>query len=201
MPRPRLPPARYDALQDWVHRGHHRTFALIREALRLERGETVVELGCGTGILARLFIAQGYDYWGIDPDAERVDMAQRANPQGRFRVGDAASFPGLDLPPLRRAFIHGVLHHVDDGECRRVLDAVLAVGPELLLAVTEPYRPHPLWRNPIGALVASLDEGAHVRTLDAWRALFGADLDTLATRTLWPRWPVPFLDARLRLAR
>lgn len=192
-----LSPRFYTSLQDYVHQGHKKTFDLLRGLLDLRHGETVVEIGCGTGMIASHFVAHGYDYWGLDLDSERVASAKRRVPGANFLVHDALAIEEAPLPPVRRVFIHGVLHHLEDSYCRKIIDHILSLGPEIALAVIEPYSPRPWWSNPMGALLARLDEGKHVRALEAWLDLLGPHLDVFTTRSIWPRWPVEFIDARL----
>jgi SAM-dependent methyltransferase len=187
----------YHTLQSFVHRGHRDTVPVLVRLLELPPGATVLEVGCGTGSLAAPLLAAGYDYWGVDRDAGRIAAARRAHPRAHFLVGDALALGRLPLPPVRWAFIHGVLHHLDDADCQVVLDGLLALGRDVTVAVSEPCMPTPWWRNVPGALAVALDEGRFVRSSVAWQALFGPRLVKASTRSLWPRWPVPFLDARL----
>lgn len=192
-----LPPLAYATLQRFVHGDHWRSFGLFTRTLDLSPGETVVEIGCGIGSLARHFIEQGFDYWGLDVDASRVEVAQRRNTGGTFLVCDALDLATAGLPPFRRVFIHGVLHHMADAECRQIFDRTLALQPDMVLSLIEPYRPDPWWSNPLGSAFSSFDEGIHVRTLEQWRALTRPNAVTFEQFTLWPRWPVGFLVARL----
>ena len=47
----------------------------------------VVDLGCGSGILARVVIDAGYDALGVDISSDMVTLARDRAPTGDFRVG------------------------------------------------------------------------------------------------------------------
>jgi SAM-dependent methyltransferase len=67
-------------------------------ALAVEVGaRTAVELGCGTGLVARALARAGLDVVGVDPAPAMVEVARR-RPDGdrvRWVVGDATALPGL----------------------------------------------------------------------------------------------------------
>ncbi|HEX7243272.1 MAG TPA: class I SAM-dependent methyltransferase [Longimicrobiaceae bacterium] len=84
---------------------HHTGFgAFSRDAAPgivrlLERAQLrdglVVDLGCGSGILARELLLAGYDVLGIDASAAMVGIARETAPGARFLVG---SLHETDLP-------------------------------------------------------------------------------------------------------
>lgn len=57
--------------------------------LREEGLRSVLEVGCGHGVLARMLIAEGIEYNGFDFSPQAVGMARGRSPEGRFFVGDA----------------------------------------------------------------------------------------------------------------
>ena len=59
------------------------------------RDGLVVELGCGTGILAAELLAAGYRVVGVDLSADMVSLARQTAPEASFVV---ASFLDVDLP-------------------------------------------------------------------------------------------------------
>jgi SAM-dependent methyltransferase len=71
--------------------------ALLRSNLRrrgMRRG-TIVDLGCGSGILAREMTDAGYDVLGIDLSSAMLALARRRAPVARFR---RASLLDAEIP-------------------------------------------------------------------------------------------------------
>ncbi len=64
-------------------------YCKVLELLREEAAQAVLEVGCGSGILAEMVIAQGFRYSGFDFSPVAIAKAERRNPEGRFSVGDA----------------------------------------------------------------------------------------------------------------
>src|SRR5205085_2806645 len=60
----------------------------------LDRG-VVVELGCGSGILAAEIVAAGYDAVGFDQSPAMLALARKRAPHARFR---RQSFVTTELP-------------------------------------------------------------------------------------------------------
>src|SRR5689334_6326350 len=56
----------------------------------------VIDLGCGSAILAETAAAGGYDVLGIDLSPAFIDLARRRVPGGRFCVGSLLT---AELPP------------------------------------------------------------------------------------------------------
>lgn len=59
-------------------------------------GGLVVDLGCGSGILARALTDAGYDVLGVDLSAALLDIARERVPEARFAHG---SLHDAELPP------------------------------------------------------------------------------------------------------
>ncbi len=53
---------------------------------------TVLDLGCGTGILSKAAAAMGGDVTGVDADAEAIALAKALVPEARFLVADVADW-------------------------------------------------------------------------------------------------------------
>jgi ubiquinone/menaquinone biosynthesis C-methylase UbiE len=140
----------------------------IRRHLHLEPGQRTLDLGCGPGAFADLFAAQ--DYVGVDLSRRYVDHA-RAHRKGTFIACDARH---LELPDDRfdQILIFGLLHHLADEDVRAVLresKRVLTRGGTLLVIEDVPTVDR---LNLIGHLLHRIENGAHIRTAEAYESLY-----------------------------
>jgi SAM-dependent methyltransferase len=70
---------------------------VLQELIRADlRAGTVVDLGCGTGIFARIVGDAGYDVFGVDLSPAMVELARANAPAATFAVG---SLHDTTLPP------------------------------------------------------------------------------------------------------
>ncbi len=70
------------------------------DKLKKYNAESIIELGCGTGSLASRFIANGYDYTGIDLNRTMLDIAKEKIPGVEFIEADMRNF---QLPEKKQA--------------------------------------------------------------------------------------------------
>jgi ubiquinone/menaquinone biosynthesis C-methylase UbiE len=160
-------PLAFDALR-WIleagYRGHRRV--LQRELP--SGGGLVLDCGCGTGIFAGCFRSE--EYTGIDLRPEYAAAASRRCREHRFHVMDARRL-GFADHCFDRAFVSGVLHHLDDDSAQAVLQElarVLRTGGTLVIWEDVPTRSR---ANPIGMLIHRLDLGGHIRDCEGYRRL------------------------------
>ena len=57
------------------------------------RSGRIVEIGCGSGLLAKHLSAAGYEVLGFDVSPAMITLARQRAPRARFRVGDLRSLP------------------------------------------------------------------------------------------------------------
>ena len=126
----------------YIHDVGHADFALdsapgikmILERSGIREG-LIVDLGCGTGILARELVDAGYDVLGIDISESMVEIARKRTPEAEFRVG---SLFEVEIPRCEAVTaISEVLNYLFDPEgegvglgrvFRRVHDALVPGG-------------------------------------------------------------------------
>jgi SAM-dependent methyltransferase len=81
----------YGTLYDYA-----RDFRCYDARLQTRRARSMLDLGCGTGLLARYLVNAGYAYVGADLSPEMLAIARRHVPDGSFLLCDMR-----DLAPVR----------------------------------------------------------------------------------------------------
>jgi 2-polyprenyl-3-methyl-5-hydroxy-6-metoxy-1,4-benzoquinol methylase len=108
------------------------------------RAPSLLDVGCGTGILARRAADQGMDVTGVDPAGASLDVA-RAKPGAervRWPYGDATGLPELqvDLATMTANVAHVFLTGEDWSATLRGVYAALRPGGLLVFEVRDPGR-------------------------------------------------------------
>lgn len=108
------------------------------------QGGIVVDMGCGSGIMARLLHEASHEVVGIDLSESLIDMSRNRVPEAVFRVG---SFATEDIPPCVAVTAIGeVLNYAfDEANCTAVraslfdrIYAALAPGGLLVFDMAGP---------------------------------------------------------------
>ena len=159
-------PGLYEKAQ-WVANLFRTHPPLLLDVLATDDCDSILEIGCGTGALVD-HLAPAVAYAGLDSNPRFIEYARKRR-RGTWARADATQ----EMPDLGRAFhtvvFLGVLHHLTDDEVLAVWARARPLA-ERRVVVMEPYRPDSpdlRWR-----IYAALEQGAHVRTADQWRALF-----------------------------
>lgn len=67
---------------------YEKEFGFYDSILKTNNCNCILEVGCGSGMLARRFLSNGYDYLGLDLNNEMLDIAHREVKSDRFIQGD-----------------------------------------------------------------------------------------------------------------
>lgn len=80
----------YSTLAEIYHEMYQHVFDYEKEyhfydsILKADHCHKILEIGCGSGMLARRFLENGYDYLGLDLSGEMLDIARREVKSDRF---------------------------------------------------------------------------------------------------------------------
>ncbi len=82
----------YDRIAPEYSRKHFTHFRIDEFAFYKEtiNGSAVIDLGCGAGRDAAVFIDNGFDYTGIDASKGMIEQARKRVPNGKFEQKDFA---------------------------------------------------------------------------------------------------------------
>src|SRR3989344_1000555 len=150
--------------------GKEKNFTTIRDHMNLRPGETVLDVGCGTGEAAQYF-PQGYT--GIDISEEYLEFARK-------KYGDKfTKFNGekIDFPDesFDYVFVANVFHHVSDEVANKLMNEMKRVckaGGRVYVADT-------IWStnkwNIIGLMIFALDLGKFQRNSKELKVLTEAN--------------------------
>lgn len=130
-----MTPAAYDAWYDtprgrWIGETEYR---LLQRQLALQPGESLLDVGCGTGWFTRRFAAgNGWYVTGLDNDPERLAFARKHGRNERYRKGDARALRYADAS-IDRVVSVATLCFIDDwrlalSEMARVARRRVVVG-------------------------------------------------------------------------
>jgi ubiquinone/menaquinone biosynthesis C-methylase UbiE len=149
-------PVVYDVVQ--MLSGRHIAHRHLRRALAGARGQTVLDVGAGTGNLARV-LPDDASYWALDTDPAKLARLALKVPHARCLQGSALQ---IDLPDgaVDWTVCVAVAHHLDDHELPRLFSELARVTRHMLvfldpLMSTRPGIASVLWRY---------DQGSHPRS-------------------------------------
>lgn len=88
-------------------------FRKVVDFARKEQLRSVLEVGCGSGVLAEMLITAGIEYCGFDFSPVAIEKARSRNSKGQFSVADATD-PGSYPPDYDGIVCCEVLEHIED---------------------------------------------------------------------------------------
>jgi SAM-dependent methyltransferase len=117
-------------MEEWAPR--------VADAAGIRRGDRVLDVACGTGVLARVAagrVAPHGAVTGLDLNPGMLDVAARLNPTIRWQQGSAQAlpFPAESFEAVVSQF--GLMFFPDPVEALREMMRVLAPGGRLAVAV------------------------------------------------------------------
>lgn len=154
-------PAIYAAFQDMLgaRAGRQR---LVRDFIRPNQGDTVLDLGCGTAAILDA-LPDGVAYVGIDRNAKHIIKAASVyGSRGRFHAGDFSDAATLKDTPYDLILALGLLHHLNDEQAT----GLLALARSLLAPGGKVFTIDPVYQagqSRIAQFLIDRDSGQAVR--------------------------------------
>lgn len=164
-----LPPTLYRLFH--LPFGLQKLIPLLRNP-EFARVQSLVELGCGSGMNRPHISVERYT--GIDIDPAAIEYANRLYP-GEFVVGDIVK-TGSTVGRFGGVLLNSVFHHLSDESVRSTLKHLPSYLEEdgsvfCIDALHQPKR----WSLP--GILERADRGRYFRTISHWRQLFEGELE------------------------
>lgn len=183
-------PAIYDLFQRIM--GAHRTRQVfVREYVRPEVHEKILDIGCGTGEILRHL--PSVTYYGLDISPDYIKAAQQYyGHRGRFLCGRIGPELLKTLPVLDKVIVNCVMHHMDDADVDELLKfARLSLRSKGRLIVMEPCFPVD-GQSMIARWLIKNDRGQHVRSPRDYEALAAESFSQIGTHVRHDLLRIPY---------
>jgi SAM-dependent methyltransferase len=145
---------------------------ILSDVVAARPDDRVLDIGCGPAKIAAHF--QASTYVGIDHNQRYIDKArERFGAFAQFHCWDVSDPRVSDLGKFDIVLLLGVLHHLPDESVLSVMKhakGALAKGGRLV--TLDPA--FDAGQHPIARLLAGLDRGRYVRTIDRYRQLISS---------------------------
>ena len=138
-------------------------------------GDRVLDVACGTGIVARCAAARGADATGVDVNAQMLDVARAADPAVEWIEADATALPLADDAFDVVLCQQGLQFMPDPAAALAEMRRVLAPGGRLTVSVWRPSETYETLAGLLDTENAAVARAPFGRG-EAIRALVGGDV-------------------------
>jgi len=111
----------------------------------VEKGDKILDLGCGNGRLYKFLQFREAEYLGVDNSEPLIAKAREKFPDAKFLVGDALDLGFLVNEKFNKIFLVATLQHIPSGDLRlKVLEnirEVLTTDGMLIMTNWNLYQP------------------------------------------------------------
>jgi len=191
-------PIVYDLFTHGIGRPESKSW-VADDLIQAKPGMTVLDVGCGTGkIVAEL---PEVTYIGIDHNHDYITKANhRLGTRGKFLVIDVNDAAFKALGQFDRILLIGVLHHLSDEECLRMLPKLHeALAPDGVLITFDNAIER--GQHPVARLLAKLDRGRYSRSVARYRTLIEKSFAVESEIVRHDLLRIPYTHAAFRARR
>lgn len=165
-------PSAYNILQTFVGAYRWRYSVLRRHVLPdLRCNGYVIDIGCGTGEIVK-FLPPQIHYRGFDRNEKYIKSAisRFASLNRTFVCEELSEQNAKQQPPADVILALGLLHHLDDADCRQLFAlARRLLLPDGFFLTIDPVYLHD--QSPLARWVIAQDRGTEVRYPEAYQSL------------------------------
>lgn len=129
---------------------------------------TVLDVGCGPGVMVEPLIARGWTFWGVDP-APAMIAACAGGRKVHLAVGSAERL-GFSDEQFDAVICMGVIERISD-DALALREMIRVLKPGGILVITAPHRCSPslAWRNLVVYPVVAAVRPMYLRVVGAGR--------------------------------
>ncbi|MBI5396343.1 MAG: class I SAM-dependent methyltransferase [Verrucomicrobia bacterium] len=116
----------------------------VEELLATEKPGRLLDVGCGTGVMAPVFLERGWEFVGVDLAPKMIDYARQrfaGQPKAQFHAGTLESLK-LPVASFDAVMAMGLVEYLNDEELRSVMQEmarVLKPGGVLVVSAIQPH--------------------------------------------------------------
>lgn len=162
-------------------------------------GESILDVGCGVGNL--LSYLPDVNYCGLDMNGRYImDAKKRYGDQGIFLQEKLSKETKNNLNRFDKVLAFGILHHLDDEECRDLFSLAkekLNAGGRMFTLDIYNYQNQPWYER----FLVSMDRGRHVRSEEEYRELARDSFGDIVSHKLTGVTRLPYSGLILELKR
>lgn len=103
---------------DWNTTRYRPNGIKMMQIKKLKKGDTLLDLGCGNGLIAPFAEERRVKYFGLDISAKLIAMARRKYPKLYFKIANATKKLPFNNASFKWVFAFAVLHHIPTPKLR-----------------------------------------------------------------------------------
>ncbi len=161
-------PRVFDVIRGILLGGYRHMFSRVKKYSEYEDGDSVLEIGCGTGIFSKLF-PKGY--FGVDYAPEFIEYAKVKYPHQRFMLKSAQA---VDFPrhSFDKILLLNFIHFLSDKDSKELLEKCSKIAKKSVIII-EPLKDE----NLLTKFFYSQNRGHNIKTQEELRKVVGEEFD------------------------